>query len=263
MTFTYSTVINFSIKNLIYCIYKLRQINDIMNDFSGIFKFPREDKKTLKAQNVLTYEVIENLKIREIIEKALKNAIESTKQFDIKIKSDTDWKFIDIPLQTINDDCKFDDIEREIDNDCCINARSTSVEDVDNSILFDNSDDFKSERLELKNFSSQVLQKSITENSPFIKIKADGKIMIVKKSSYCWLLDECNDKVSTDYDDLSQITQIKERKTVQKCNLKKSKNTFKFPVFLNKIKCITNQKKKNVSLKTILKSVTRVYLKYY
>jgi len=169
-----------------------------MNDLSGVFKFPRENKKALKIQNVLTYKVIKNLKIKEIVEKALKNAIESTEKLGIKIKSDTDWKFIDIPLQTINEDCKFDDIEREIDNDCCINVRSTSVEDVDNSILFDNSDDFKSERLELKNFSSQVLQKSITENSPFIKIKADGKIMIVKKSSYCWLLDECNGKVSTD-----------------------------------------------------------------
>jgi len=57
-------------------------------------------------------------------------------------------------LQTVNDDCKFDDIEREINNDCCINARSTNVEDVDNSILFDNSDNFKLERLELKDFSS-------------------------------------------------------------------------------------------------------------
>jgi len=198
MTSTYSTVINFSIKDLIYRIYRFRQINDIMNDLSGVFKFPRENKKALKTQNVLTYEVIENLKIKEIVEKALKNAIESTEKLGIKIKSDTDWKFIDIPLQTVNDDCKFDDIEREIDNDCCINTRSISVEDVDNSILFDNSDNFKSERQELKDFSSQVLQKSITENSPFIKIKANGKIMIVKKSSYCWLLDECNGKVSTD-----------------------------------------------------------------
>jgi len=172
-----------------------------MNDLSGIFKFPRENKKALKTQNVLTYEVIENLKIKEIVEKALKNAIESTEKLGIKIKSDTDCKFIDIPLQTINDDCKFDDInyiEREIDNDCCINAKSINVEKVDNSILFDNFDDFKSKRLELKDFSRQILQKSITENSPFIKIKADGKIMIVKKSSYCWLLDECNGKVSTD-----------------------------------------------------------------
>jgi len=129
-----------------------------MNDLSGIFKFPRENKKALKTQNVQTYEVIENLRIKEIVEKALKNAIESSEKLGIKIKSDTDCKFIDIPLQTINDDCKFDDIEREIDNDCCINAKSTSVEHVDNSILFDNSDDFKSERLELKDFSSQVLQ---------------------------------------------------------------------------------------------------------
>jgi len=63
-------------------------------------------------------------------------------------------------------------IKREIDNDCCINAKSINVEKVDNSILFDNFDDFKSKRLELKDFSRQILQKSITENSLFIKIKA-------------------------------------------------------------------------------------------
>jgi len=45
-----------------------------------------------------------------------------------------------------------------------------NVEDVDNLILFDNSDDINSERLELKDFSRQVL-KSITENSLFMKIK--------------------------------------------------------------------------------------------
>lgn len=116
----------------------------------------------------------------------------------MKITSDADWKLVDIPLQTVDDDCKFDDIEHEIDNDCSINVRSTNVEDVDNSILFDNFDDFKLENLELKDFSKQVPQKSITENSPFIEIKVNDKIMIVKKSSYCWFLDECNGKVSTD-----------------------------------------------------------------
>jgi len=41
-----------------------------MNDFSGIFS--REDKKMLKTQNVLTYEVTENLKIKEIVESSEK-----------------------------------------------------------------------------------------------------------------------------------------------------------------------------------------------
>jgi len=72
------------------------------------------------------------------LSKALKNAIKSNKKLGIKIKSDIDWKFIDIPLQTVNGDCKFNDTECEIDNDCCINARSTSVEDVDCYILINN-----------------------------------------------------------------------------------------------------------------------------
>jgi len=84
MTSIYSAVINFSIKDLIYRIYRLRQLKDIMNDLSGVFKFSRENKKTSKTQNVRTYEVIENLKIKEIVEKALKNAIGNTEKLGIK-----------------------------------------------------------------------------------------------------------------------------------------------------------------------------------
>lgn len=202
MTSTYSTVINFSIKDLINRIDKIRQLNSIVNDLSGIFRFPREDKKKLKPLNVFTYEDIENINIVEIVEKALKNAVENTEKLGMKITSDTDWKLIDIPLQTLDNDCKFDDAEHEIDNNCIINARSTNVEDVDfdicasSSIFLDNSD-FKLENLELKDFSKQISRKSITENSPFIEIKVNNKIMIVKKS-YCWLLDENKGKISTD-----------------------------------------------------------------
>jgi len=172
-----------------------------MNGLSGIFIFPREDKKKLETLNVLTYEDIENLNIKAIVEKALKNVIESTEKLGMKITSDTDWKFVDIILRDLDNDCKFDDIECDIDNDCTINSKNTNVEDVDicasSSILFDDSD-FKLESLELKDFSKQISRKSITENSPFVEIKVNDKIMIVKKSSYCWLLDECKGKISTD-----------------------------------------------------------------
>jgi len=85
----------------------------------------------------------------------------------------------------------------------CHNSEVTEnlvVEDVDicasSSILLDESD-FKLESLELKDFSKRISRKSITENSPFVEIKVNDKIMIVKKS-YCWLLDQCKGKISTD-----------------------------------------------------------------
>lgn len=157
----------------------------------------------MKTLNVLTYKDLENLNITEIVENALKNAIKSTEKLGIKITSDADWKFVDIPLQqTLDTDYKFDDIEHKIDNDCSINVKSTNVGDVDlyasSSILFDNPDDTKIETLELKDFSKQISQKSLTENSLFIKIKINDKEKIVKKSSNCWFLDECKGKISTD-----------------------------------------------------------------
>ncbi|KAL0100589.1 hypothetical protein PUN28_019732 [Cardiocondyla obscurior] len=205
MTSTYSTVINFSIKDLINRIDKIRQINSIMNDLQEIFKFPREDKKKLKCSNtlnVITCKDIEDLNITEIVEEALKNAIKSTEELGIEVTSDTDWKLVDIPLQTLDDDCKFEDMECEIDNNCIINAKSTNTEDVDicisNSDLFDDPNDIRSENLELKDFSEKVSKSSIIENSPFIEIEINKKIIVVKKSSYCWLLDEGNGKISTD-----------------------------------------------------------------
>lgn len=163
MTSTYSIVINFSIKDLINRIDKIRQINSIMNDLQGIFKFPREDTKKLKCSNTLnvfTCKDIEDLNITEIVNDSLKNVIKSTEELGIQITSDTDWKLVDIPLQTLDDDCKFDDMEYEIDNGCVINAKSTNVEDVDicvsSSVLFDDPNDIKLENLELKDFSEKV-----------------------------------------------------------------------------------------------------------
>ena len=46
ITSTYSTVINFSIKDLINRIDRVKQINSIINNLSGIFIYPREDKKS-------------------------------------------------------------------------------------------------------------------------------------------------------------------------------------------------------------------------
>lgn len=47
MTSTYSTVINFSIKDLINRIDRIRQINSITNDLSGEYlNFPEKTKKT-------------------------------------------------------------------------------------------------------------------------------------------------------------------------------------------------------------------------
>lgn len=123
-----------------------------------------------------------------------------------------------------------------------INARNTNVDDIDicasNSILFDNPGDFKLESLELKNFSKQVSQKSITENSPFIKIKIKDKIKIVKKSC-CWFLDESKAKISTDkLQRFITVNKTNKRKKVIQSSFKRNKNIFKLLFFLNKIKCV-------------------------
>ena len=51
--------------------------------------------------------------------------------------------------------------------------------------------------IDLKHYSAKNV--SISEESPFLKlVLPNNKTTVIKKSSYCWLLDEENGKISTD-----------------------------------------------------------------
>lgn len=52
------------------------------------------------------------------------------------------------------------------------------------------------ESLELRDFSNQI--PNPTEESPYLRISVENKFIIVKKSSFCWFLDQSGGKVSTD-----------------------------------------------------------------
>jgi len=82
-------------------------------------------------------------------------------------------------------------MEYEIDNNYItnnINSDTTYVENIDDTILFDDCD---FDDLELKDFSKQFPEKLITENfSPFIRIQIDDKTTRILRSfhimfSYC------------------------------------------------------------------------------
>lgn len=52
--------------------------------------------------------------------------------------------------------------------------------------------------LDLKDFSNKFTEADITEKSPYVRVKLKEKYLIIKKSSFCWLLDESSGKVSKD-----------------------------------------------------------------
>lgn len=78
MSSTYSTVVNFSIKDCLLRMRRIRIINNIVNEVSNNFAFPREQKKAdiLKLVETVSDEVIQNLNIKECIESCLKEALQ-------------------------------------------------------------------------------------------------------------------------------------------------------------------------------------------
>ncbi|CAG9768534.1 unnamed protein product [Ceutorhynchus assimilis] len=259
MTSTYSTIINFSIKDMLNRIERIKTTIDTINDLRGTFTFPREEKRLkdrLMKENLPREDEILNLDIKAIIEEALQNVIEDMRYFGLNAK-ENDWKFMQVPLikrkQNIgvtqeNVNMNEDDVEvgenceeNEIDHDV---ANTNNISDESNIVMNEvmdlisenisseiSNEDGEGDTLEtgsinLKDFSGKV--HVVSEKSPYIEVVIGKKTSIIKKSSYCWLLDQSNGRVSTDR--LKRFigsTRKAPRKTPEKSASKNSEPTLK------------------------------------
>lgn len=53
--------------------------------------------------------------------------------------------------------------------------------------------------LSLKNYAQKIVADKITEHSPYVVVEcSDGKHVVVKKTSLCWLLRKSPSKLSSD-----------------------------------------------------------------
>lgn len=78
VTSTFSTIVNFSLQDIINRINKIETINCAINDLSGKFIFPREIKNSkLGRFKVTKNDLIEDDKIEEIYMGALQEAIKN------------------------------------------------------------------------------------------------------------------------------------------------------------------------------------------
>lgn len=174
-------------------------------------------KNRLKEEKLPLEEEVLNLDIKTAVEEALQMVVEDMNRFGINAK-ENDWKYMQIPLFTrlkkngqddkdideddveLNENSEENEIDQDVANcvnneDCIIMAKVADL--ISNEIPNRKCDDsLETSSISLKDFSHKV--HSISEKSPYIKLTLAKKSSIIKKSSYCWLLDQSNSRVSTD-----------------------------------------------------------------
>lgn len=176
-TYTYSTVANCSVKEILSRIEKIQFQSDI--SLNKNFVFPRMTKTN--TENLFELPTKEQI-IKEI-EKCKQNVIQSAIKigliseskarnysFDCKIESRAP------KLETSKQDFVVDTNNQKLKSDCSLNLST----------------------IMLKNFSEKFVNKEINETSPYVEIFRDKKRIIVKKSSLCWLLRKEAQKLSCD-----------------------------------------------------------------
>nr|CAI5829152.1 unnamed protein product [Callosobruchus analis] len=169
LTSTFSTAINFSIKGLLQRIDRIKTINDTLCDLSDIFVFPREANKREREFHTPTLDELLNLDIEQVIMNCFTEYYQDSEE----------------------------NSEEEIDKGTIYNEDDSKFE---LNVIIENqnqeNDNKKINMLGLKNYSDTV--QDITEDSQYVKIVIDNKVASHKKSSYIWLLDEHEGKISND-----------------------------------------------------------------
>lgn len=176
-TTVYSTVANCSAKEILSRISKIHYMDEIAYSTER-FHFPRHQAVQITS-NLITLPTF--AEVIEEINKCKKQAIDDAISFDLINRSNSAnaCKSIIKPLEIIQD-----------------RKESTKVQIFDDVRKKHFAEISKTS---LKNYSEDFVGKIIEETSPFTKfVTTNGKIIVLKKTSLCWLLRPENHKLSSD-----------------------------------------------------------------
>ncbi|CAH1114817.1 unnamed protein product [Psylliodes chrysocephalus] len=110
MTSTFSTIVNFSIKDLLHRVDRIQIINNTTKDLSGILEFPREDRKNKISNEQGRVNVEEDIlmfskeNIKDAVDRALKDVLLEIQKLGITLETENEknlecwWNEIEIPL---------------------------------------------------------------------------------------------------------------------------------------------------------------------
>lgn len=182
MTTVYSTVTNFSLREIIDRINRIELQSEIAATNS--FVFPRI--KTGKNISSANYELPSKEEIFAQVEQCKQNAIQIAKRFGLirKIQKDFDLSCTIVPLT-------FKTMALFLEN-----SKSDVFEEFKDAVR--NTKMIQFETLTLKNFADKFSNELVPEKSRFVEVPGIRCRKIIKKSSLVWLLRADSDKLSSD-----------------------------------------------------------------
>lgn len=226
MTSTYSTMVNFSMLEILNRLKRIQYIQDIKNDLQGDFKFSK--KTDTVDEEISCFYPLSDKEIETVVLQAQKDAVFTANKMGIKNSHEStlilDLKEVQkMGCDSIHGDEESDDDDtsdsgsivregEEISNVSNMNklleAFEKNEEDKhDNEEIDDHDTDliqhltpFKG-TVNLKDYKEHMYKDGIAQssNSPFLKVLLEnGTVKTVKKTSLCWLFSDSISKVSTD-----------------------------------------------------------------
>ncbi|XP_031357928.1 uncharacterized protein LOC116181664 isoform X2 [Photinus pyralis] len=224
LTSTYSTIVNFSLMEMLNRINKIETIVSIMSDLRDTFVFPREGSSRMgTAHNSIGIVFPCDEEIESVCMTALQEAINDCKLLGIYNDRDNDdtqnlWEQIMIFDGSIDSQpYKLQDPDA-LDYHCVdLNlSEEFSYEPATNDVLrqfVDQQDDSETSEDQEQdddhsdslinfqdlNFADVPVEEPIHERSPYVKIKCqNGQIKTIRKKTLCWFLDDNVKRLSSD-----------------------------------------------------------------
>ncbi|KAK4881189.1 hypothetical protein RN001_004508 [Aquatica leii] len=222
LTATFSTVVNFTIKDILRRTDRIQMIHCITNDLNETFVFPRESKRLRKSKidsemDSEDFDVknISGHEIQATLESALQDVMFKIRELGMSVIGNC-WNHIDTPGISDNRE-NIQNIHDEIHDEkkILIDVGADETNSLSKRFL-ENLETGKRETSELPDDLLKNLQKihSINgissdglhhkdysakkETGRYVAVSVGDKTLIIRKSSLCWLLDQGKERVSSD-----------------------------------------------------------------
>lgn len=182
MTSAYSTVTNCTVKESVSRISKIQLQNEIMHRTSANFIYPRFKSKSLVESSII-HELPSPQEILNEIIFCRKSALVAATKFGLVTKANT---------QRLKIECKINPYTPKLN---CVSKRMKSLS-ISNKSTMKMPDP---RNIQLKDYSGKLNNIDVEERSPYaILYRANGKKVIVRKTSLCWLMAAESRKLSSD-----------------------------------------------------------------
>ncbi|CAG9814094.1 unnamed protein product [Phaedon cochleariae] len=224
MTSTFSTIVNFSLLEIMNRINKIQFLQNAVNNLKGTFCFPREDSARLGSEGEIHQEIPFVILSDEEIESIVLSSLQDAKlaMNALGISDIPDNFFLNLNLRSydneateheyedemlsnrsdVNLSSEFDDIVSLVEDDSSnedISGLVSGTLSHPESILLNDIENIE-DHLQIKDYSKDTNKSTniFFNDGPFLRVSYNDEIMVVRKSTLCWLFTKNRSKLSSD-----------------------------------------------------------------